>query len=109
MSSTFTMVADLLAKDKFIKQLGGILCLTAALSVAGLAQTNVPRPPNASTPSASNTVQHPPEAAPAEDPNSTFRVNVKLVNVFSTVTNPGGAPVSTLKQEDFQVFEDGKP
>ena len=81
----------------------------AALSVAALPQTNVPRPPNASTPSASNTVARPPEAAPAEDPGSTFRVNVKLVNVFSTVTNSGGAPVSSLKQEDFQVFEDGKP
>jgi Ca-activated chloride channel family protein len=57
-------------------------------------------------------VPRPPEtqqAAPAEDPSSTFRVNVKLVNVFSTVTNSGGAPVSSLKQEDFEVFEDGKP
>jgi len=103
------MVADLLAKHGFIQQSGGIFCLMAALSVAALPQTNVPRPPNASTPSASNTVPRPPEAAPAEDPGSTFRVNVKLVNVFSTVTNSGGAPVSSLKQEDFQVFEDGKP
>src|SRR5215469_4336884 len=106
MSSTSRLFADLLTN--IIKQLGGILCLTFALSVAGLAQTNVPRPPNASNPSASNTVPRPPESAPAEDPNSTFRVNVKLVNVFSTVTNSGGVPVSTLKQEDFQVFEDGK-
>ena len=81
----------------------------AVLSVAAKPQTNVPRPPNASTPSASNTVTRPAEAAPAEDQGSTFRVNVKLVNVFSTVTNSGGAPVSSLKQEDFQVFEDGKP
>jgi Ca-activated chloride channel family protein len=103
------MVADLLAKHRFIQQSGGIFCLMAALSVAALPQTNVPPPPNASTPSASNTVPRPPEAAPAEDPGSTFRVNVKLVNVFSTVTNSGGAPVSSLKQEDFQVFEDGKP
>jgi Ca-activated chloride channel family protein len=57
----------------------------------------VPRPPEAQP------------AAPAEDPTTTFRINVKLVNVFSTVTNSGGAPVSSLKQEDFQVFEDGKP
>jgi len=81
----------------------------AVLSVAAKPQTNVTRPPNASTPSASNTVTRPAEAAPAEDQGSTFRVNVKLVNVFSTVTNSGGAPVSSLKQEDFQVFEDGKP
>ena len=103
------MVTDLAAKHRFIKQFGGIFCLTAALSLAVSAQTNVPRPPNASTPSASNTVPRPPETAAAEDPSSTFRVNVKLVNVFSTVTNSGGAPVTSLQQEDFQVFEDGKP
>ena len=45
----------------------------------------------------------------SEQPNTTFKVNVKLVNVFTTVTNSGGAPVSSLKEEDFQVFEDGKP
>ena len=109
MSSTSRTVADLLAKPGFTKQLGGILCLTAALSVAALAQNSVPRPPDTNKP---NTVPRPPEAqqaASGEDPASTFRVNVKLVNVFSTVTNSGGAPVSTLKQEDFQVFEDGKP
>lgn len=109
MSPTSRIVADLLAKHWFIRQFGGIFCLMAVLSVAAKPQTNVPRPPNASTPSASNTVTRPAEAAPAEDQGSTFRVNVKLVNVFSTVTNSGGAPVSSLKQEDFQVFEDGKP
>ena len=109
MSPTSRIVADLLAKHRFIRQFGGIFCLMAVLSVAAKPQTNVPRPPNASTPSASNTVTRPAEAAPAEDQGSTFRVNVKLVNVFSTVTNSGGAPVSSLKQEDFQVFEDGKP
>ena len=60
-----------------------------------------------------NTVPGPPQSQPEgaspEDPSTTFRVNVKLVNVFSTVTSGGGAPVSSLKQEDFQVFEDGKP
>src|SRR5215469_742612 len=109
MSSTYRMVADLLAKHCFMRQSGGIFCLMAMLSVAAVAQTNVPRPPNASTPSASNSVARPPQTAPGEDPDTTFRVNVKLVNVFSTVTNSGGAPVSSLKQEDFQVFEDGKP
>jgi Ca-activated chloride channel family protein len=29
--------------------------------------------------------------------------------VFTTVTTSAGAPVSSLKQEDFQIFEDGKP
>jgi Ca-activated chloride channel family protein len=83
----------------------------AALSLAVAAQSTVPRPPNADKPAAPATVPHPPEKQaadlPAPDPNATIRVNVKLVNVFSTVTNAGGAPISSLKQEDFQVFEDG--
>ncbi len=39
----------------------------------------------------------------------TFRVDVKLVNVFVTVTDTHGAPVSGLKKDDFKVFEDGNP
>ena len=49
-----------------------------------------------------------PASDSSDQPNTTFKVNVKLVNVFTTVTNSGGAPVSTLKEEDFQIFEDGK-
>ena len=112
MSVTFRMVSALPAKNRSIKHFGALFCLTVALSLATEAQTNAPRPPNATTPAPSNQVPRPPETqptTPAEDPTATFRVNVKLVNVFSTVTNSGGAPVSSLKQEDFEVFEDGKP
>ena len=104
------MVSGLLTKHT-VTQLWGFFCLAVALSLAATAQTTVPRPPNAS-PSTPNPVPRPPDtqqaSAPADDPSTTIRVNVKLVNVFSTVTNSGGAPVSSLKQEDFQVFEDGK-
>ena len=82
------------------------------LSLAAQAQSTVPRPPNANKPATQTTVPHPPEkqqTLPAEEPNTTIRVNVKLVNVFATVTTTSGAPVSTLKQDDFQIFEDGKP
>lgn len=92
---------------------GSLLCLTGAVSLAAQVQSPVPRPPDASRPAVANTVPGPPQSQPEgaspEDPSTTFRVNVKLVNVFSTVTSAGGAPVSSLKQEDFQVFEDGKP
>jgi Ca-activated chloride channel family protein len=91
----------------------GLLGLLVALSSWTTAQSTVPRPPNADKPASTGAVPHPPEKqqteAPPDDTNTTIRVNVKLVNVFSTVTNSGGAPVSTLKQEDFQIFEDGKP
>ena len=46
-------------------------------------------------------------ASDAPDTGTTLKVNVRLVNVFTTVTDQSGAPVSNLKQEDFQVFEDG--
>lgn len=40
---------------------------------------------------------------------STFKVNVKLVNVFATVVDETGAPIGGLTKQDFTVFEDGKP
>ncbi|MGB7553716.1 MAG: VWA domain-containing protein [Candidatus Korobacteraceae bacterium] len=88
---------------------GGVLCF----GLQAVAQSTVPHPPDSQKQQA-QTVPHPPDSPkhPATDsddqPNTTFKVNVKLVNVFTTVTNSGGAPVSDLKEEDFQVFEDGK-
>jgi Ca-activated chloride channel family protein len=44
-----------------------------------------------------------------ENPDTTFKVNVKLVNVFVTVQDENGAPVSSLKKENFELEEDGNP
>src|SRR5271165_1528407 len=100
-------------------QLGALAVVFATCATPLFAQTSqstVPHPPDSLKPQQSTTVPHPPsvekqtaEAQPDEQPNTTFRVNVKLVNVFTTVTDSGGSPVSSLKEEDFQVFEDGKP
>lgn len=43
-----------------------------------------------------------------QGPESTVKVDVKLVNVFVTVTDEHGAPVANLKKDDFQLREDGK-
>ena len=99
-----------------------ILCGLAASLASGAipltAQTSqtVPHPPETPKSQSSGSVTRPPdaqkqtaEAQPDQQPGTTFKVNVKLVNVFTTVTDSGGSPVSTLKEEDFQVFEDGKP
>lgn len=48
-----------------------------------------------------------PVAAAAQ--GTTFKVDVKLVNVFVNVTDRNGAFVGGLKREDFAVFEDGRP
>ena len=43
----------------------------------------------------------------ADDPD-TLKVDVKLVNVFVTVTDARGAPVANLQKENFLLKEDGK-
>jgi Ca-activated chloride channel homolog len=40
-------------------------------------------------------------------PETTLKVDVKLVNVYVTVTDAHGAPVAGLKKENFDVKEDG--
>lgn len=46
--------------------------------------------------------------AVAQEPSTTLKVDVKLVNVFVTVTDAHGAPIGKLAKENFRVSEDGK-
>lgn len=47
---------------------------------------------------------------PAQQQDSyTLRVNVKLVSVFTNVTDANGAIVGGLSKEDFAITEDGRP
>lgn len=41
--------------------------------------------------------------------DDTFRVDVKLVSVFATVTDASGAPLTDLAKEQFTLMEDGSP
>jgi Ca-activated chloride channel family protein len=50
-----------------------------------------------------------PPGSQSQKDESTFRVNVRLVNVFTTVTDSRGAPVADLTKDDFQLLEDGIP
>jgi len=43
-----------------------------------------------------------------QESDTTLKVDVKLVNVFVTVTDQHGAPVATLQKENFTLKEDGK-
>lgn len=42
-----------------------------------------------------------------EQPSTTLKVDVNLVNVFVTVTDARGAPVGNLSKENFSLAEDG--
>jgi Ca-activated chloride channel family protein len=50
-----------------------------------------------------------PPGSQSQKDESTYRVNVRLVNVFTTVTDSRGAPVANLTKDDFQLLEDGTP
>jgi VWFA-related protein len=67
--------------------------------------------PPASTPSptrAPETQQSSAEVASHDEP-ATFKLNAKLVVVRAVVRDSQGHAVGTLHQEDFQVFDKGKP
>src|SRR5512140_2476898 len=50
-----------------------------------------------------------PALAQAPGSDNTLRVDVKLVNIFVTVTDKTGAPVGNLTKDNFKVWEDGNP
>jgi len=75
--------------------------LTAGLLVLGCnlwaQQTSTPQNP-----------AHPDSAQEEQsDPAATLKVDVKLVNVFVTVTDAHGAPIGGLTKENFAIAEDG--
>lgn len=51
----------------------------------------------------------PPAATASDNGSFTFHVNSKLVLLDVVVTDRKGNVVTNLKQDDFQVFEDGRP
>src|SRR6266568_4844756 len=84
-----------------MKILSAFLLLAVAVCQAQ-SSGSVPKPPWAKSPTSK------PASPPAEN-DSTIKVDVKLVNVFVTVTDENGAPIANLSKDNFQLFEDGKP
>lgn len=70
------------------------------ISAHGLWAQQAPTPQNPAHSNTGNQDQPEPEAD--------IRVNVKLVNVFVTVTDAHGAPIGGLKKENFVLSEDGR-
>src|SRR5882672_6462060 len=52
--------------------------------------------------------QTPAQTQAPPEPEATLKVDVKLVNVYVTVTDPHGSPVAGLKRENFVVREDDR-
>src|SRR5437764_1978685 len=100
-----------------IKLIGCFVC--ALLSLAPLAAQQDQQPANqqrprkvGSTSSNVNTQQtNQPQKSSAEEVSEgdVVRVETQLVTVPAVVTDKTGHPIPTLRQENFVVFEDGKP
>ena len=79
------------------------LFLTVAIAVS---PAQVPKPPwagGAAPVKKSGASATTPDAS--QNPDSTIKVDVKLVNVFVTVTDDHGAPVGGLTKENFETPE----
>jgi VWFA-related protein len=72
------------------------------------AQGDSQQVPASNPPPQSVSKQNSPELASHDEP-TTFKVNVKLVVVRAVVRDGQGHAVGNLHQEDFQVFDKGKP
>src|SRR5215471_246259 len=75
-----------------------VLCLLVSPAIPVVAQESPNTPQKQSAPTL-------PQSPQKQEP--TFRVNVRLVNVFATVTDAHGAPIANLTKDDFRVLEDG--
>jgi Ca-activated chloride channel family protein len=99
------------AKNHFTLRMRSLLfSLTIAITVSW---AQVPKPPwatgGASPPKPASTDSSKNSGSADQNPETTLKVDVKLVNVFVTVTDEHGAPVAGLQKENFSLLEDGKP
>jgi VWFA-related protein len=84
-----------------------VLCMAASLWVSG-AQAQQPVQPGSSATAPRNAPSSESEIV-TRDASSAIKVRVNLVLVRVVVKDGGGKVVPDLKQEDFQVLDDGKP
>jgi Ca-activated chloride channel family protein len=95
-----------------------LFCILAtAVCAAQASKPRVPKPPWASGGSGTSTsspagsskpaASSQPQENPPNNPSETIKVNVKLVNVFVSVTDQNGAPIGGLNKDNFELREDG--
>jgi VWFA-related protein len=83
------------------------VCSTMVLAQGGSESSTVASPAPQSEKQSENK-ENSAELASRDEP-TTFKVNVKLVVVRAVVRDSQGRAVGNLRQEDFQVFDKGKP
>jgi VWFA-related protein len=74
--------------------------VTLSISVSSLAQKPVPEAPQSPAPT-------PPPPVPGDE--DVVRITANLVQVDAVVTDKKGQQVTDLSDQDFEVFEDGRP
>src|SRR2546430_1618019 len=76
------------------------------VSLSAFAQQPTPTPPGglSAPPQPSSAAQQRPSS---ED--DVVRITTNLVKVDAVVTDKGGRPVTDLRPEEIQIFEDGRP
>src|SRR5271170_7757717 len=84
------------------------ICPVPVFAQVGAQQVGVQGTPATNSASESETKRNSAELASRDEP-ATFKVNVKLVVVRAVVRDSQGHAVGNLRQEDFQVFDKGKP
>jgi len=88
-----------------------LVFLIIAIAVS---RAQIPKPPWATSgssptkPASAPASKNDADIAAAQNSGTTLKVDVKLVNVFVTVTDEHGAPVAGLKKENFALLEDSK-
>jgi Ca-activated chloride channel family protein len=66
-------------------------------------------PPPAATPAAPQSNQTPRDGAQEVGENDVVRIETQLVSVPAVVTDATGRPVTGLRADNFQIYEDGRP
>jgi VWFA-related protein len=85
-----------------------LIVLLLRSAVPSLAQDASPKAPEPTPAAQPNSAQNTVELASHDEP-ATFKVNVKLVVVRAVVRDDQGRAVGNLHQEDFEIFDKGKP
>jgi Ca-activated chloride channel family protein len=89
--------------------LGLFLCLFSLWGSAWAQQSSSQQNPTQQTPAKSNPGKPSSEHSEKQsEPSTTFTADVKLVNVFVTVTDAKGSPIGGLTKDNFLIEEDGQ-